>query len=93
MAEFLVELYVSRSDAAAVEQSAARARLAAEELSREGTPVRYVRAIFVPEDETCFFLCEAESIDAVRETANRAALRFERVSAAAASPSIEEVHS
>ena len=84
MAEFLVEFYVSRSDAGAVELGAVRAREAAEELAREGMPVRYLHSIFVPEDETCFFLYEAGSADAVREAGGRAALRFERVAEAIA---------
>lgn len=84
MAEFLVELYVSRTDEAAVERDAERARLAAEELTREGTPVRYLRSIFVPEDETCFLLFEAGSAEAVREAAQRAALQFERIAETAA---------
>lgn len=79
MPEFLVELYVSKADIAAVERGAERARIGAEELTREGTPVRYVRSIFVPEDETCFFLYEAASTDAAREAATRAALPFERL--------------
>ncbi len=91
MAEFLVELYVSRADAVAVERDAARTRLAAEQLTQEGMPVRYLRSIFVPEDETCFFLCEAASVEAVRETARRAALSFERIAEAVAPSSTEEV--
>lgn len=91
MAEFLIELYASRTDALAVEHGAARARLAAEQLTREGTPVRYVRSIFVPDDETCFVLCEAASADAVREIARRAALTIERVSEAVETSSSEEV--
>jgi Protein of unknown function (DUF4242) len=86
MAEFLVELYVSQGDMAAVERGAARARVAAEELSSEGRPVRYLRSIFVPEDETCFYLCEACSAAAVREVARRATLPFERVTEAMAAP-------
>jgi len=82
VAEFLVELYVSRADAGAIERGAQRSRLAADELTREGTPVSYLRSIFVPEDETCFLLYEAASVDAVREAARRAELRFERVSEA-----------
>jgi Nickel responsive protein SCO4226-like len=80
--EFLVELYVSRVDRASVEAGAERARRAAESLTAEGTPVRYLRSIFVPEDETCFYLYEAASVEAVREAARRAALRFERVAEA-----------
>lgn len=82
MTEFLVELYVSRTDALAAERGSERGRLAAEELTQEGTPVRYVRSIFVPEDETCFHLYEAATADAVHEVARRAALRFERVAQA-----------
>ncbi|MGB2874279.1 MAG: nickel-binding protein [Gaiellaceae bacterium] len=79
MAEYLVELYLSRTDGAAVEAGAENARLAAEELTREGTPVSYLSSLFVPEDETCFYLYEAASAEAVREAALRAELSFERV--------------
>ena len=82
MAEFLVEIYLSRANG--VDASVARARAAAEELTGEGTPVRYVSSIFVPEDETCFFLYQAVSADDVREAARRASLPFERVSEAVA---------
>ena len=79
MAEYLLELYVSRSDAAAVRRESERARRAAHELAGEGTPVHYLRSIFVPEDETCFLLYQAESIDAVRLAAGRAGLRNARI--------------
>jgi hypothetical protein len=85
VAEFLVELYVSRTDgAAAVDGCAKRARLAAEQLTDEGTPVRYVRPIFVPDDETCFHLYEAASVEHVVEAARRASLPVERVAEAVA---------
>ena len=79
MAEFLVECYVPRTDSAAVARGEERARIAAEELTREATPVRFLRSIFVPEDETSFYLCEAASVEAVTELAERAGLRFARV--------------
>ena len=82
MAQFLLELYVSRSDATAVERVAASARRAAQQLTREGKPVRYLRSIFVPEDETCFHLYEAASACVVKEAARRAALPFDRVTEA-----------
>lgn len=82
MAEYLLELYVSKTDRAGVERGAKDARLAAEELTGSGTPVKFVRSIFVPEDETCLFLYEAESADAVRRAAHRAELRFDRVAEA-----------
>ena len=85
MVEFLVEIYASRTDAAAVERSAIRAQRAAEELTREGTPVRYLRSIFVPEDETCFLLYEARSAEAVRDALRRASLPAGRVGEAVGS--------
>jgi hypothetical protein len=41
--------------------------------------VRYVRAIFVPEDETCFHLFEAASPDAVYAASERAGLSAQRI--------------
>jgi hypothetical protein len=90
VAEFLLELYLAGTGGAAAERGADRARRAAEELSGEGTPVRFLRSIFVPEDETCFYLYEAASAEAVREAARRAELAFERVVEAVASPKGED---
>jgi hypothetical protein len=82
MTEYLLELYVARADALAVGRRAERVRRAAEEHTEAGTPVRYLRSIFVPDDETCFLIFEAGSADAVREVARRASLSFEHVAAA-----------
>lgn len=91
MPEFLVELYLSRFDGAAVAESGARsARLAAEELTREGRQVRYLRSIFVPEEETCFFIFEADSAKDVEDAARRASLAVDRVTVAISVGSGEE---
>lgn len=82
MAEFLVEFYVARSNGESVARCEGQARAAAEELSRAGVHVRCVSSIFVPEDETCFLLYEAETPDAVRHAAKRAGLAFDRVALA-----------
>ncbi len=82
MAEFLIEVYASQHEP----RAAARARLAAEEVTREGTPVRYLRSIFVPEDETCFYLYEASSVEAVRAAAARAELRSDHLAEAITEP-------
>jgi hypothetical protein len=79
MTEFIAELYVARGNHDAVGTDAERARVAAAELTREGTPVRLLRSIFVPEDETCFLLYEAASAEAVREAVRRAAIACEHV--------------
>ena len=79
MPEFLIELYVSSVDPTAVASTAQRAQRAAAELTADGTPVRFLRSIFVPSDETCLFLYEAESIDAVRDVARRAGLSYDHL--------------
>ena len=79
MAEYLLEIYVSRTDPDAVADGTERARRAAEVLRREGTPVRFLRTMFVPEDETCFYLYEGANEQAVREAARRAGLPVERI--------------
>jgi hypothetical protein len=79
MAEYLVELYLSRDNQAALESAERQACRAAEELTRGGTAVRYVRAIFVPDDETCFLLYQAASAEAVRKAMELAALPVDRI--------------
>jgi hypothetical protein len=80
--EFLVEVYLPRGGGDGLELRTAQARTAAEELTGEGTPVTFLHSIFVPEDETCFFLYEAVSADDVREVVRRAALPLEHVAEA-----------
>jgi hypothetical protein len=82
MPEFLVELYVSQADASSAAPATELARQAAEALSAQGAAIRYVRSIYVPDDETCFHLYRAGSVDAVREAACRAGLPVERISQA-----------
>jgi hypothetical protein len=79
MAEFLLETYASRTDPAAVDAGAERARQAAAELSAEGTPVHFLRTMFLPEEETCFYLYQAASADDVREAAKRAGLPTDNI--------------
>ena len=79
VSEFLVEVYVPQSTGSSPMPRCEDVSAAAEQLTREGTRVRLVRSILVPEDETCFYLFRAQNGDAVREAAARAGLRFERV--------------
>jgi hypothetical protein len=76
---YLVEAYQPRSDAA---RAAARVRAAAEAVSHAGAPVRYVSSIFVPEDETCFYVFESSSKEGVLAAIERAALSFARITEA-----------
>ena len=82
MPEFLVETYVARDDPGTAREHAERSERAAAELSGDGRDVRCVRSIYVPEDETCFLLFEAPTIETVHEAIDRAGLRCEHVSAA-----------
>ena len=81
MPEYLLEFYLSRDAAHGAADEGESARVAAEELTRLGTAVQYCRSIFVPAEETCFVLFEAESADAVRDAAALAALPCGRISA------------
>ena len=79
MPTYLVEAYMPRSHAQEARAAGRRARAAAEELSRDGAAVAYVRTTFLPNDETCFHLFEAASAEVVEEACNRAELGRARV--------------
>ena len=66
---YLVELHRPPSGWRELQSLATRARTAADQLRGDGAAVRFLRSIFVPEDDSCFFLYEAES----RELVHRAA--------------------
>ncbi len=79
MPTYLVEAYMPRSPAQEARAAGRRARAAAEELSREGVSIQYLRTTFMPDDETCFHLFEAASAEAVEEASTRAELGRARV--------------
>ena len=81
MPNYLVESYAPRSGAA-LDESIARVRLAAKEIAAESAGLRHVRSTFVPEDEICFHVFEAESAAVIDEVGRRAGLPFERVAEA-----------
>jgi hypothetical protein len=76
---YLVETYLARGDAGGRQARESRARSAADELTREGTPVGFERSIHVPEDEICFFLFDAASGCEAALAAERAGLEPFRV--------------
>ena len=87
MPSYLVEVYLPRSLAHEVRATGRRARAAAEQLSREGIPIHYVRTTYLPDDETCFHHFEAHTPAAVEEASRRAALGRARIA-----PTIEVSH-
>jgi hypothetical protein len=78
MGKYIVELYVARGDEAALERGVELTRRAAEQLTREGSRVRHLRSLFVPADETCYVLLEADDAAMGQEAAAAAGLPFER---------------
>ena len=74
MPSYLVESFLARGDAGERTARERRARSAAEELTREGTRVRFDRSIHVPEDEICFFVFDAPSGRDAALVAQRAGL-------------------
>ena len=79
MPSYLVESYLARGGAGERTTRERRARSAAEELTREGTRVRFDRSIHVPEDEICFFVFDAPSGREAALAAQRARLEPLRV--------------
>ena len=82
MPGYVVEVYVSRHRATGLDDMSARVRRAAEDLARAGTPVVYVRSVFLPEDETCFHFFEAPSREVIEKTCSHLGLTFERIAEA-----------
>ena len=72
MPSYLVESFFARSQADAPAASEARVRSAVEALNREGVRVGFDGVIHVPEDETCFFVFVAGSLDEAMRAAQLA---------------------
>jgi hypothetical protein len=79
---FTVELRQPDGGWADVQEAAARAREATEQMRCEGESVRFLRSIYVPEDDACFLLYEGPSAHLVKTAALRAKLGVRRVDAA-----------
>jgi hypothetical protein len=79
---YLAELYLSRMGRR--DLSVVAERVAA--IAAHGDAARYVRSIFVPDDETCFYLFEAASADVVAHIGGQADVRFERILPAEVAP-------
>ncbi len=83
--EYVVECFWPGVDAAAVRDLDARAAASADELTRSGTPVRYLGSLLMRTDEVVLCLFEGDE-PAVRRAAEQAEVPFERVLEAARSP-------
>ena len=79
MPSYLIESYLPRSRSGELPAVVGRLRRATETLTTEGTPARHVRSTFLPGDELCLHLLEAESAATVSEASRRAAIEPARV--------------
>jgi hypothetical protein len=77
MTTYLVETYLS--SVASLDDVEGHASRAAASVSTDGARVRLDRCIYIAEDETCFLLFDAGSIDAVRMATERAGIVPQRV--------------
>jgi hypothetical protein len=82
MATFILETYLSRSAEGEPDRTIARTMAAVVELEASGEVIRYLRSIYVPDDEICLLLFEAGSADAVSLAAARAGLDPDRIALA-----------
>jgi hypothetical protein len=85
---YLVESYLPVAGAERRAEVEARARAGADELAREGVPLRHLNCIFVPEDEMCLLIYEAASPELVRDACHRAGIDCERVLEATGGPEV-----
>jgi hypothetical protein len=79
MPSYLIESYLPRSRSGELAAVAERLRRATDSLTAEGAPVRHLRSTFIPGDELCLHLLEAESAATVGEASRRAAIEPARV--------------
>jgi len=82
MEEFAIELFVPRREGDTVAAQADRLAALAANLREEGTKVRYLRTLHLPQDETCFFVFEADSLTSMRRLKARARLAHARLASA-----------
>jgi hypothetical protein len=77
--QFLVEVFAPRSRSGELAATEERARAAADRVSAAEAEVRYLRAIYVPEDETCFYVFRAVSAELVKQASALAGLGDGRI--------------
>jgi Nickel responsive protein SCO4226-like len=79
MITYVVERHLPGVAAEDLKAAAVRARDAADLLTREGTPIRYLSSVYVPAGGSCHCLFEAWSETAVRQVNEMAAIPYDQV--------------
>jgi Protein of unknown function (DUF4242) len=81
---YLAEFYLPAG--ASLTGVARQARAGAAQAARTGAQVRFIQAVFVPHDESCFALYQASSAEEVTAAGALAGLEYDRVVEALAAP-------
>ena len=76
---FLVELRPARTEYDDIRLIGERCREACARLERDGTSIRLLRSVFVPEDGSCLLVYEAETASAAADAVARADIGATRV--------------
>jgi hypothetical protein len=79
MPSYLIESYLPRTRTGELPAVVSRLRRATESLTAEGTRAHYLRTTFLPGDELCLHLLEADSAATASEASRRAAIEPARV--------------
>ncbi|MCH7738275.1 MAG: DUF4242 domain-containing protein [Chloroflexi bacterium] len=79
MPQYVVERHLPNYTGEQVAAAAKRAKQTTLAMTREGTPVRYMRSIFVPGEDKCYCLFEGDTADVVRLANERANLPVESI--------------
>ncbi len=82
MPQYVVERHLPNFTGEMIAAAAKRAKQTTLAMTREGTPIRYMRSIFIPGEDKCYCLFEGESAETVRLANERADLPVESISEA-----------
>ena len=75
----MVECFLPRGRSTELAEVALRLSAAAGSGASAADSARYLRSAYVPEDEICFHIFEAETVEAVREASLKAFVAFDRI--------------
>ena len=79
MPNYLVETFLARGDADHPGAREMATRAAIDALRRDGSSIRCIGALYVPDDEICLYTFDAPTADDVERLADRAGLRVLRI--------------
>ncbi|TML61312.1 MAG: DUF4242 domain-containing protein [Actinobacteria bacterium] len=79
MTRYMVERSLPGFSEEQLPGAAGAAKTASTRMTQEGTPVRYLRSTFVPQEEKCYCLFEGESEEVVKTVQERAGLPYDRI--------------